>query len=74
MQDLEKLSLKEPLLLKAVKSKSETGSVLTAIQLVFTNGIESPLFNGLNNGPSGLKTDELSGNKIKKILHQGNEN
>ena len=44
LDDLQALKLKEPLKLTAIRARGEPNSYMTAIQLVFQNGIESPLF------------------------------
>mmetsp|Transcript_34835 Transcript_34835/g.45869 ORF Transcript_34835/g.45869 Transcript_34835/m.45869 type:complete len:105 (-) Transcript_34835:125-439(-) len=45
--DLESLSLVQPLQITAVKTKGDKSSgYLSAIQLIFENGISSPLFDG----------------------------
>ena len=43
LEDLKALNLKEPLKLTEIRVKG-VDSTLTAIQLVFKNGVESPLF------------------------------
>ena len=44
LEDLEALKLAEPLKLVAIRAKGTMNDKMTAIQLVFENGIESPLF------------------------------
>jgi len=46
--DLEKLRLTAPVHLTEIKTKGHPGSVMTAIQLCFSNGIESPMFDTNN--------------------------
>lgn len=43
MEDIQALQLTEPLKLTAIRVRGEHG-LITGIQLVFKNGIESPLF------------------------------
>ena len=55
-EDLTRLNINEPLILKEVRTKGVQGDDLTAIQLVFQNGIESPLFDGKHPRATELST------------------
>ena len=50
------MSTKEPLQLKEVRTKAAQGNPLSAIQLVFQNGIESPLFDAKGPGANEIST------------------
>ena len=59
--DLEQLNLSKPLRLKAIKTKGVPNVYLTAIQLVFEDGIESPMFD-TRRGAAGdeIRTEVLN--------------
>ena len=44
VEDIKKMGLTEPLKLKTIRTRGAQKDSLSAIQLVFTNGVESPLF------------------------------
>ena len=50
------MKLEAPLKLKAIRTKSyASGSVAAAIQLVFSNGLESPIFDAQSTNSSADK-------------------
>ena len=69
LEQLESLKLREPMQLKAVRTKGLKGSLLSGIQLLFNNGIESPFEDTQDQRAEtdGVKTVELSGKNITKI-------
>ena len=44
VEDIKNMGLTEPLKLKEIRTRGAQKDSLSAIQLVFTNGVESPLF------------------------------
>ena len=64
--DLKKLNLAAPLKLKEVRTNGVNKNALTAIQLVFENNIESPLFDGKNVRATGLTTVVIKNKLIKR--------
>ena len=67
--DLDKLNLKDPLQLKAIRTLGVLGSGPSAIQLIFDNNIESPLIDSKNSGASeDVSTVELQRKAVSKIV------
>lgn len=68
-EQLEELKLTKPLRLKAIRTKGKPGSCLTAIQLIFEDDIESPMFDtSPKDAGNEVSTIELTGAKISKII------
>ena len=67
--NLDELSLTRPLQLKAIKTMGVHGSGPSAIQLIYENGIESPMFDSKNTGAgSDVTTVELKKKVIRRII------
>ena len=64
LEDLKALKLSEPLKLTEIRVKGTVGGSLSAIQLVFQNGTESPLFDGKYNNATKIQTYKLSDQPI----------
>ena len=58
-EDLKQLELNEPLKLQAIRTKGALDNPLSAIQLVFQNGIESPIFDSQKKGADDFTTVAL---------------
>jgi len=65
--DLKQLNLLEPLKLKEVRTKGPQNGDLTAIQLVFQNGIESPLFDAKHSLATAITSVKVRDEPVKKI-------
>ena len=61
----------KPPRLTAIRTRGASNQLLTAIQLVFEDGHESPLFDTKRGGSIEIKTVELTGKAINKIIWQG---
>ena len=68
-EDLEQLGLRKPLQLKAIRTREwKRGQALSAIQLVFEDGIELPVFECKVAGYTiPLKTTEINGKEIYRV-------
>lgn len=66
-EDLERLQWKTLPTLKAIRYKGWNDGCMSAIQLVFTDGSESPLFDTCYSNSGELKTTEITGKNIKKV-------
>ena len=64
LEDLQALNLTEPLVLAEIRVKGVVDYDLTAIQLVFQNGIESPLFDSNNANATELQTYKAPNNQV----------
>ena len=68
VSELEELNLSEPLRLKAVRTKGVLNHELTAIQLVFNNGVETEWMDSKRaDAGEDYSTVELPDKPIKKI-------
>ena len=74
IEDLKALNLTGPLKLTQIRVKGRVNDDITAIQLVFRDGIESPLFECNNNSATGLKTYDVPDAPVMQILAQNNNN
>ena len=61
------LKLKKPLKLTHIKAKGIVRDGMSALQLVFENGIESPLFDGGQQGTTELETFEVPDRPVTRI-------
>ena len=66
--DLKNLNLSEPLQLKEVRTDGVQNYFMTAIQFVFTNGVESPLIDSKHPGSTGLSSFVIPDKPIRRIL------
>lgn len=66
--DIERLNLTKPLRLKEIKVKGENSNPATAIQLVYEDNIESPLFDTkYTSNVNELQTINIADKPIKKF-------
>ena len=69
---LEGLKLRKPLKLKAIKTKGYPGGCMTAFQMIFEDGIESPMYDGGHSSAGDDKaTVDVSDVQISKIVCNG---
>ena len=68
LEDLQALKL--PLKLKEIRAKGLVNSAMTAIQLVFEGGVESPLFDGKQSNATAIKSYPIPDKRIMKITGQ----
>ena len=71
--ELEKWQLTKPPRITAIRTRG-CNKLLMAMQLVFEDGHESPFFDTKKEGSTEIKTVELTGKTINKIIRQGAEN
>ena len=69
---LEGFKLRKPLKLKAIKTKGYPGGSMTAFQLIFEDGIESPMYDGGHSSAGDdISTIDVSDLQTKDIVCNG---
>ena len=67
LEDLRALPPSTTLKLKEIRAKRVKGSAMTAIQLVFEGGIESPLFDSKQANATEIKSYPVPDKRIEKV-------